>query len=151
MDWGFISTSSNAQVEKLTGLNRETAFLVAVDHKYNNVWGHASRFKEPPIVWLSNMLTEIAPLSTRGKYTCIDLGGELGHNSAIQALLKRHSYKLRPTAPTYSNQNLLAKHPMQTIRNCMRSLLNGAGLEWKFWTYAFYHYLHILSWLPHSN
>ena len=57
MDWGFVTINSNKQVDQLTELNGETAFLVVVDQKYDNVWGHASGSKEPPIVWLNDLLT----------------------------------------------------------------------------------------------
>ena len=75
----------------------------------------------------------------------------MGNNYAVQALLKHHNYKLRPTAPDSSNQNPLAECPMQTINNGMRALLDSNGLGSKFWPYTFYHYICILSWLLRSN
>ena len=141
----------NNNVESLTGINGKTAFLAVVNKLNDNTWGYTAGSKEPPLTSLRDLLTEIAPNNDRGKYACLDLGGELSRNPQVQSLLAKQKYKLRPTALDSPNQNALAERPMQTIRNGIRELLQGAVLEWKYWPYSFYHFLRTLSWISRSN
>ena len=115
LDWGFVTAPHNKQVDSLTGINGETAFLVVTDHIFYDVFGFAAESKAPPIDWLEKRLVPLNPSTERGRYACMDLGRELGRNPKIQALLKKYKYSIRPTAPDSSNQNYLGERPMQKI------------------------------------
>jgi hypothetical protein len=47
--------------------------------------------------------------------------------------------------------NAPVERPHQTVADGIRTLLGGANLELRYWTYAFYHYLKIYNLVPHGD
>eukprot|EP00957_Ditylum_brightwellii_P017587 1325404-Ditylum_brightwellii.AAC.1 len=66
----------------------------------------------------------------------MDPGGELGKHPEIQLLLQQHGYNVRPTVPDESYQNALGKQRYQTIVNTIKTMLEGASLPKKYWSYC---------------
>ena len=52
----------------------------------------------------------------------MDLGSELGQNEDIKALLIKHGYDIKPTAPDASYQNSPAEQPHEAIGNARNSI-----------------------------
>jgi len=50
-------------------------------------------------------------------------------------------HAIEPTAPDSSHQNGPGEQPHCSIAEGLHAMLGGAGLEPKFWPYAFEHYL----------
>eukprot|EP00957_Ditylum_brightwellii_P060328 4581430-Ditylum_brightwellii.AAC.1 len=73
-------------------------------------WPLCSDTKSPPLCWLNYLLTNIAP-DHNNKYTCMDLGSDLGRNEEVRKLLMKHGYDIRPTAPDASHQNTSTEWP----------------------------------------
>lgn len=66
-------------------------------------------------------------------------------NPKVCSLFERHGYDVHPTGADASNQNGPVEQSHQTIGNALRSMLSGAGLDAKFWPYAFKHFLRITN------
>jgi len=79
----------------------------------------------------------------------MDQGGELGQCPDIITLFETARYSVELTTPDSSHQNGPGEWPHCTIRDAMRTMLAGAGLEPHFWPYAFCHYLHLYNVTPH--
>jgi hypothetical protein len=69
-------------------------------------------------------------------------------NPKIRSLFKEFGYDLCPTGADSSHQNGPDKCAHQTIDNGLRTLLNGANLDARFWPYAYHYYLRIKNYLP---
>jgi hypothetical protein len=154
VDFGFVvQTSSDAQRKRnLAGLNGETCYCLIVDHYSGALYGQCFASKNPPLQFLKYWLT------TRGlgpdvpdKYVMFDRGGELGHSEAVVDLFAEHGYRQVPTATNASYQNGLGERPHRTIGDGMRTLLHGAALPYKFWPYAFHHFLRVYNFTPHRD
>jgi hypothetical protein len=78
----------------------------------------------------------------------MDQGGELYSNPKIRTLFKEFGYKIHPTGADSSHQNGPVERAHQTIDDGLRTLLNGANLDARFWPYAFHYFLHIKNALP---
>ena len=89
--------------------------------------------------WLNRLLNKKSP-SIPGKYITMDLGGELGKNKEVQDLFDNHSYKIRLNSPDSSHKNALIEQTHQKIADAMRSMLEGANLNLKYWPYDLYHF-----------
>lgn len=44
--------------------------------------------------------------------------------------------------------NSLGERPHSTIGNAIRSMLHSAGLELKYWNFAFYHFIRLFNFFP---
>ena len=78
----------------------------------------------------------------------MDNGGKLYSNLKIQNLFFTFGYEIYPTSPDSSNQNGPVEWAYQTVSQGIKALLFGAGLDVKFWPYAFIHVLRIGNALP---
>ena len=106
-------------MKRWTGVYGSQAYILVTDHKSGHLWGVTSDNKGPPLALLNNLLTLIKPEGVKGHYVMMNLGGELGRNTAVLDLLKKHDYDIRPTSPDSSHQNSLAERPRETIGNAM--------------------------------
>ncbi|KAG7359997.1 reverse transcriptase RNA-dependent DNA polymerase [Nitzschia inconspicua] len=75
-------------------------------------------------------------------------GGELYANPAVRALFEQFGYAVRPTGADASNQNGPVERAHLTVANALRAMLLGAGLDPRFWPYAFHHFLRITNATP---
>jgi hypothetical protein len=62
-----------------------------------------------------------------------------------------HGYVVRPTGGDASHQNATVERPHQTIGHSLRTMLHGAGLPFKFWNYAFHHYIMLHNAMPRGD
>jgi hypothetical protein len=85
------------------------------------------------------------------KYVRMDLGSELGLSHKIDDVFKKYGYFVERTAPNSSVMNAPVERAHQTVADGIRTLLGGANLELRYWTYAFYHYLKIYNFVPHAD
>ena len=100
--------------------------------------------KAPPIAWLRRWLTKHVDASVKDRYVFMDQGGELYKSKAIRDLFeKEFDYEIRPTGMAAHHQNGLVERANQSVDKAIRAMLIGAGLEIKFWPYAFYHFIRI--------
>jgi hypothetical protein len=152
LDWGFIcqKSANSERMRMLTGINGEQAYLLVADHKTDKLFGYTSDSKAPPIEWINKLLTKYSP-AMEGKYACMDLGSELGRSNEVLNLLEKHGYEIRPTAPEASYQNAPAERPHQTIGNMLRTMLDGAGADYKFWPYAFQMAILVHGFIDHNG
>ena len=154
VDFGFLVQQSQdtERHRRLQGLNGETCYCLLVDHYSGTLYGETFRSKAPPIDFLNRWLAQHGlGTDVPGKYVRFDLGGELGRCTEIVDLFERAGYRVEPTAPASSHQNGPGERPHQTIGDGLRAMLKGAGLEPKFWPYAFHHFLRLYNLTIHRD
>ena len=100
-------------------------------------------------MYLSNWLASHAP-RVPGKFVCFN-NGELGNNREVVTLFERAGYTVQLTGPDASSMNGPVERRHQDIGNALRAMLHGAGLDFKFWPYAFHHHLRIHNLCPPSD
>ena len=71
----------------------------------------------------------------------MDQGGKLFNNSKDVTLFRSYGYKVLPAGANSSFQNDPVEQAHCTVSQGIRSLLIGADLDIKFWSYAFLHVL----------
>jgi len=149
VDFSFsgVRSSDTTRGSEYIGFNGETCWILVVDHFTRFKTGVTRVSKAAPVDWLRQFLRQHAP-SCSGKYVHLDQGGELYANPAIRALFSEFGYALRPTGADASHQNGPVERAHLTVANAIRALLTGAGLEVRFWPYAFQHWLRICNSLP---
>ena len=69
----------------------------------------------------------------------MDGGGELYGNPEHRTLFKSFGYDIYVTGPDALFQNRVVERGHRTVSTAIKSLLIGAGLEAKFWSYPFMH------------
>ena len=146
---GLRSKNADRAVE-FTGLHGETCWLLITDHFSHRLHGITRLSKGSPIDWLDNWLKDHSP-NMPGKYVYLDQGGELFKNPAVVKLFEKHKYQIRPTGADASHQNGPVERAHYTVANAIRAMLLGAGLDAKFWPYAFHHYIRIKNALGSSR
>jgi hypothetical protein len=132
-------------------MHNESAFLIITDNHSDLLWGFPSDSNRPPIAWLNSWLSQYAPRDDTHKYCCMDQGGELSNHKEVTALVLLHGYVVRLPGGGASHQNAPAERPHQTIGHSLRTMLHGAGLPFKLWTYAFHHYIMLHNDMSHGN
>ncbi|KAG7370163.1 reverse transcriptase RNA-dependent DNA polymerase [Nitzschia inconspicua] len=149
MDFSFAGVRSKDVERKqdFTGLNGETCWILVTDHFTRAVFGDTRVSKASPIEWLRSFLRQHSP-QCPGKYVYLDQGGELYANPAVRALFEQFGYAVRPTGADASNQNGPVERAHLTVANALRAMLLGAGLDPRFWPYAFHHFLRITNATP---
>jgi len=95
-----------------------------------------------PPEWLRQFLQEHAPACPR-KCAFLDQGGELCDNPEVHQLFTRVGYEIRVTGADGSSQNSLVARGHGVIADAICSMLLGASLLIKFWSYAFHQWLQI--------
>ena len=103
--------------------------------------------KASPLKYLESFLKEYSP-ECKNKWVVMDNGVELYSNPKIQNLFATFGYEIYLTSPDSSNQNGPVERAHRTVSQGIKALLFGAGLDVKFWPYAFIHVLHIHNALP---
>ncbi|KAG7374842.1 reverse transcriptase RNA-dependent DNA polymerase [Nitzschia inconspicua] len=149
IDFSFAGVRSKDMERKkdFTGLNGETCWILVTDHFIRAVFGDTRVSKASPIEWLRSFLRQHSP-QCPGKYVYLDQGGELYANPAVRALFEEFGYAVRPTGADASNQNGPVERAHLTVANALRAMLLGAGLDPRFWPYAFHHFLRITNATP---
>ncbi|KAG7369542.1 reverse transcriptase RNA-dependent DNA polymerase [Nitzschia inconspicua] len=149
IDFSFAGVRSKDVERKkdFTGLNGETCWILVTDHFTRAVFGDTRVSKASPIEWLRSFLHQYSP-QCQGKYVYLDQGGELYANPAVRTLFAQFGYAIRPTGADASNQNGPVERAHLTVANALRAMLLGAGLDPRFWPYAFHHFLRITNATP---
>ena len=151
IDFSFAGqTSKNStdpdrmRINDYMGLHGETCYLLVYDHATERLEGVCKQSKAPPVAWLRRWLRKNVDKDVKNRYVFMDQGGELYKSKAIRDLFeKEFDYDIRVTGTAAHHQNGLVERANQTVDKAIRALLIGAGLEVKFWPYAFYHFLRI--------
>lgn len=146
LDFGFSGTKSKDSDRRkdYVGFNSETCWVLISDHTSGMRRGDCCISKAAPLKWLENFLRTYSP-DWQGKYVTMDLGGEMYKNKKLQKFFKRFGYDTRLTGAGASNQNAPVERCHQDLGNRIRSLLFGANLEPKFWSYCSYYLLRIIN------
>ena len=99
---------------------------------------------------MKSFLAQYSP-THKHKWVVLDGGGELYGNPEVKSLFKSFGYKIYITGPNASFQNGVVERRHRTVSTSIKSLLIGAGLEAKFWPYAFMHVLQLCNAIPGSG
>ena len=143
---GGIIESTQKDVE---GLNGETSWILISDAFTRMMHGDCRLSKASPIKYLKSFLEQYSP-EMENKWVVMDQGGELYNNPEVVNLFKFYKYKIYPTGADASHQNGPVERGHRSVLTFIKSLLIGAGLETKFWPYAFMHVLRIRNAIPGS-
>jgi hypothetical protein len=81
----------------------------------------------------------------------MDRGGNLAHRAAIVDLFQHADYSVQTTAADSSHQNGPVERPHRTIGDALCAMLSGSGLDYKFWPYAFHHFLRLYNFTVHGT
>jgi hypothetical protein len=128
----FQKSKDLERVARLAGINGNNAYCAICDLFLELIFGVATSGKVIPTTWLHILLTRIAPKPTPGRIVRLELGGETGKNTVLQALFLKHGYLMEPTSAGSSSQNDLSERPHQTIGNAIRVMLYSARLSAKY-------------------
>ena len=83
-----------------------------------------------------------------GKWVVMNQGGKIYNNLIIKNLFKKFGCEIYPTSLDSSHQNGPVERSPCTVSQGVKYLRFGAGLDVKFWPYAFMHILRICNVLP---
>ena len=157
IDFGFVRGSDYAVKDEkgrlMTSIDGFRSYCLVIDRASRHISIILTKLKKPPITELRHLLTQ---LRSRVKSTqctvTTDLGGELAKSKSFRNLLVESNvgYTLRSTGAYSSAQNGMAEKPNQDLARMMRSLLYGAGLGSKYWSYALRHAVYLKNRLPHT-
>ena len=108
--------------------------------------------KASPVKYLDSFLKQYSPNMGPGKkWVVLDQGGELYGNPEVRNLFEKYQYTIYKTGADASFQNGPAERGHRLVGTFIKSLLLGAGLEIKFWPYAFMHVLQIRNAIPRQG
>ena len=141
---GNVKESSRVDIE---GINGEQALILISNGKTRMLHGDTRLTKASPLKYLEYFLKEYSP-ECKNKWVIMDNGGELYSNPKIWNLFSSFGYEIYTTSPDSSNQNGPVEWAHHTVSQGIKASLFGAGLDVKFWLYAFIHVLHIRNTLP---
>ena len=152
IDFSFSGTRSKDDNRRkdFEGMNGETCYVMITDHFTGMKHGDTRLSKAPPTQWIRKFLSVHSP-KLNGKYVHMDQGGELFHSPEIKNVFSEFGYEILPTGADNSRQNGPVERAHRTIGNGIRSLLQGAGIDMRFWPYAFYHMIRISNAIPERN
>jgi dUTP pyrophosphatase len=157
IDFGFVRGSDYAvkdeQGKLTTSIDGFRSYCLVIDRASRHISIILTKVKKPPIVELRHLLTQLRSRVKSAHCTVTtDLGGELAKSKSFQNLLLETNvgYTLRSTGAYSSAQNGMAEKPNQDLARMMRSLLYGAGLGSKYWSYALRHSVYLKNCLPHT-
>ena len=151
IDFSFAGQASKnsqdkdrSRINDYVGIHGETCYLLLHDHASEKLHGVCRQSKAPPIAWLRRWLKKNVSSDVKDRYVFMDQGGELYKSKAIRDLFeKEFDYEIRVTGTAAHHQNGLVERSNQIVDRAIRAMLIGAGLEIKFWPYAFYHFLRL--------
>jgi hypothetical protein len=89
-----------------------------------------------------HLLSNTSRASCQSIHLIADQGGELYNIPHIRNLFKQFKYEIYPT------QNGPVERSRCTVANGIKAILIGAGLDIKFWPYAFNHVIRIRNAIP---
>jgi hypothetical protein len=149
IDFSFSGTKSkdSTRGEHYIGLNKETSYILIVDHFTRRYHGDTQVSKATPLNWIRDFLEDYSP-DCPDKYVYMDQGGELYRNPEVRKLFKQFKYEIRPTGADSSNQNGPVECAHLNVGSAIRAMLHGANLPIKFWPYAFHHYIRLKNAIP---
>jgi Reverse transcriptase (RNA-dependent DNA polymerase)./Integrase core domain. len=153
-DWGFICQKSSdpTQITWLSSVHGDTSYLIFVCAHTGALYGVCGGSKSVPTKWLHVFLHRIAySAGKRPKTVLVDRGSELGRSDEFCAIAALHGYKTITAGPDKSSMNSLGERPHSTIGNAIRSMLYSAGLDLKYWNFAFYHFIRLFNFFPHGQ
>ena len=106
VNFAFLGTKSKNSKRRVDfeGFSGKTAWCLISDHVSGRYYGVCKRTKASPLKWLSNWIQKHKP-DCKGKYVCMDQGGELARNSKVVALFEDAGYHVNPTGSDGSFQN----------------------------------------------
>jgi len=81
----------------------------------------------------------------------VDRGSELGRSIEFNQIVQRYRYKLSTCGPDKSSMNGLGERPHSTVGDAVRTMLHSAGLDLKFWNFAFHHFIRLYNMYPHGQ
>ena len=110
--------------------------------------GDTRRSKATPLKYLRSWLNQYAPSKHLKKWVVLDQGGELFGNPEVHSLFREFGYSVLPTGGYASWQNGPVERAHRTISDSIKALLIGAGLDSRFWPYAFYHSIRLRNAIP---
>jgi deoxyuridine 5'-triphosphate nucleotidohydrolase len=156
MDFGFVRGSDWSKLESdgklVTSMDGYRSYCLIIDRATRYIWIVLTKTKSPPVTQVKDLLKRLKGQVTNAyKTVTTDLGGELGKSKKFQTMLAEESYVLKTTGAHSSAQNGLAEKPNQDLATMMRSMLYGAGLGSKYWSYALRHAVFLKNRLPHSS
>ena len=156
VDFGFIVVRSQnkERFDHVVGLNGETCYcIITYDHS-GTVYGGTFRSKSPPIDWLNRWLVSNGCTKDEVdgiRFARFDQGGDLGASNKVVELFEAAGYDVQITATDASASLGMGERPHRTIGDALRAMLHGAGLDAKFWPYAFHHFLRIYNCDVHGD
>ena len=121
-----------------------------VDYFTRYIWTFLSKNKHPPINVLNKFLRTYGRKSG-AKFIRTGQGGELARSSEFQQTVTEAGYSIEITGSDNSSQNGIAERPHQTLANMVRTGIENAGLQVKYWSDALLHAVFIKNRLPHKH
>lgn len=154
LDFGFVRGSDystkNEKGQLVTSIDGYWSYCLIIDRASRYITIMLTKTKEPPIDQLRTILRKFQSKVTAAHSTVTtDLGGELSGSKAFCNLMMEEdiNYSVRTTGAYSSAQNGLAEKPNQDLARMMQSLLYGAGMNSKYWSYALRHSVYLKNWL----
>merc|ERR1711884_797937 len=141
---GKVKESSRVDIE---GLNDEQAWILISDGKTRMLHGDTRLTKASPLKYLESFLKEYSP-ECKNKWVVMDNGDKLYSNPKIWNIFATFGYEIYSTIKDSSNQNRPVEQAHCAVSQGIKALLFRAGLDVKFWFYAFIHVLRIRNALP---
>ena len=155
MDFGFVRGSEWSKKDNdgklVTSIDNFRSYLLVINKASRYIWIFLTKTKSPLIKQVEGLL---AKFRNQYNYCTVttDLGKELGTSNKFREAIANGGYTLKTTGAHSSAQNGLAEKPNQDLARMMRSLLFGAGLSSKYWSYALRHAVSYLkNRLPHAS
>jgi hypothetical protein len=99
------AVEEHGTLQKISGVNCETAYLIITDHRTDYIWGIAADSKAPPMTWLNRWFTQYDPAGAPFRYVALIQSGELFKNKEVMALMPYHRYTPHPAGGDASWQN----------------------------------------------
>jgi Integrase core domain. len=153
-DWGFICQKSSdpTRITRLSSVHGDTSYLIFTCAYTGALYGVCAGSKSVPTKWLHTFLHRISySVGDRPRTVLVDRGSELGRSHQFKEIVELHGYKLITSGPDKSSMNSLGERPHSTIGNALRSILHSAGLDLKYWNFAFYHFIRLFNFFPHGT
>lgn len=85
------------------------------------------------------------------KLVLVNRGSELGRSMEFTDMAKKYKYHPLTFGPDKSSMNGLGERPHSTIGDAICTMLYSAGLNHKFWNFAFHHFIRIHNMVPHGS
>jgi hypothetical protein len=110
--------------------------------------GYALPSKAVPTSWVDTFFYHLSHKLHHllDKAVLAACGSELGCSAEFKQIISRYHYKETLTCgPDKNSMNGLSECPRFTIGGVIRTMLHLAGLDLKFWNFAFHHFLRLYN------